>query len=130
MLLFHSIRNSIHPSIRLEVDYPSRHGDGKLPILDLKVWIEKRGRVGDGGQDRDVYVVLHEFYYKDFSSKSVINARSALPWSCKRTILTQEVLGIFLNCCRGLPWEAIVAHVNHMMLRLQYSGYDRKFREQ
>ena len=130
MLLFQSIGNSIHPSIRLELDYPSRHEDGKLLILDLKVWIEKRRPVGDGGQDRDAHVVLHEFYYKDVASKSVINARSALPWSCKRTILTQEVLRIFLNCSRGLPWEAIVAHVNHMMLRLQYSGYDRKFREQ
>ncbi|PFX24331.1 hypothetical protein AWC38_SpisGene11044 [Stylophora pistillata] len=45
MQLFQSIGNSIHPSIRLEVDYPSRHVDGKLPILDLKVWIEKRRRV-------------------------------------------------------------------------------------
>ena len=130
MLLFQSIANSIHTSIRLEVDYPSRHEDGKLPILDLKVWIEKRRHVRDGGQDRDVHVVLHEFYYNDVASKSVINARSALALSCKRTILTQEVLRIFLNCSRELPWEAIVAHVNHMMLRLQYSGYDRKFREE
>ena len=130
ILLFQSTGNSIHPFVRLEVDYPSRHEDGKLPILDLKVWIEKRTRVGDGGQGRDVQVVLHEFYYKDVASKSVINARSALPWGCKRTILTQEVLRILLNCSRELPWKAIVAHVNHMMLRLQYSGYDRKFREE
>ena len=81
-----SIENSIHPS----VDYPSRHEDGKLLILDFKIWIEKRRRVGDGGQYRDIQVVLHEFYYKDVASKSVINARLALPWSCKRTILTQK----------------------------------------
>ena len=78
--------------------------------------------------------MLHEFYYKDVASKSVINARSALPWSCKRTILTQEVLRILtvvtVNCSRKLTWEAIVAHVNHTMLRLQYSGYDWKFREE
>ena len=98
LLLFQSIGNSIHPSIRLEVDYPSRHEDGRLLIhvLDLKVWIEKRRCVGDGGQDHDVQVVLHEFYYKDVASKSVINARSALPWSCKRTILMQ-VLRTFLT---------------------------------
>ena len=130
MQLFQSIGNSIHPSIRLEVDYPSRHVDGKLPILDLKVWMERRRRVGDDGQDRDIQVVLHEFYYKDVASRSVINARSALPWSCKRTILTQEVLRILLNCSRELPWEVVVAHVNHMMLRLQYSGYDQKFRKE
>ena len=131
MLLFQSIRKSIHPSIRLEVDYPSRLEDGKLPLPDLQVWIEKRRRVGDGGQDRDVQVVFHEFYYRDVASNSVINARSvALPWSCKRTILTQEVLRILLNCSRGLPWEAIAAHVNQMMLRVQYSAYNRKFRKE
>ena len=27
-----------------------------------------------------------------------------------------------------LPWETTVGHVNHMMLPLQYSGYDQKFR--
>ncbi|PFX22394.1 hypothetical protein AWC38_SpisGene13073 [Stylophora pistillata] len=29
---------------------------------------------------------------------------------------------------KELPWETTVGHVNHMMLRLQYSGYDQKFR--
>ena len=132
LLLFQSIGNSIHPSIRLEVDYPSRHEDGRLLIhvLDLKVWIEKTRCVGDGGQDHDVQVMLHEFSYKDVASKSVINARSALPWSCKRTLRTQEVLRILLNCSRELFWEATVTHVSHMMLRLQYSGYDRTFREE
>ena len=38
MALVQKIGNSIHPSIELEVDYPSGHEDGKLPILDLKVW--------------------------------------------------------------------------------------------
>ena len=48
-----------------------------------------------------------KIYYKDVASKSMINARSALPWSCKRTILTQEVLRILLNCSRELPWETM-----------------------
>ncbi|KAJ7389597.1 hypothetical protein OS493_030283 [Desmophyllum pertusum] len=84
--LVQSIGNSIHPSIELEVDYPSEHGDGKLPILDLKVWVEKRRRETGSGQEHDVNVVLHEFYSKDIASTSVVNARSALPWSCKRMI--------------------------------------------
>ena len=79
-------------------------------------------------EENEVCVVLHEFYSKDVASKCVINARSALPWSCKRTVLTQEILRIFLNCSRELPWETVVSHVNHMMLRLQYSGYDQRFR--
>ena len=72
--------------------------------------------------------VLHEFYSKDVASKCVVNARSALQWRCKRTILTQEVLRILLNCSKELLLETIVSHVSHMMLRLQYSGCDQKFR--
>ena len=82
--------------------------------------------MGEGGSE--VNVVLHEFYSKDIASKCVINARSALSWSCKRTILAQEVLRILLNCSRELPWETTVGHVNHLLLRLQYSGYYQKFR--
>ena len=86
MNLVQKIGNSIHPSISLEVDYPSQHVDGKLPILDLKVWVELRQiqSVEEGGSQ--VNVVLHEFYSKDVASKCVINARSALSWSSKRTI--------------------------------------------
>ena len=66
ILLVQSIGNSIHSPIELEVDYPSRHGDGKLPILDLKVWVEKKNRVVDSALEREVNVVLHEFYYRCF----------------------------------------------------------------
>lgn len=90
--------------------------------------MEERRRPPDGEQERDIKVVLDEFYFKDVASKSVVNARSALPWSCKRTILIQEVLRILLTCSGDLPWKTVVGHVNHMMLRLQYSGYDQKFR--
>ncbi|KAJ7339368.1 hypothetical protein OS493_005762 [Desmophyllum pertusum] len=89
---------------------------------------EKRRRENGSGQEHDVNVVLHEFYSKDIASKSVVNAKSALSWSCKRTILTQEVLRILLNCSTELPWKTTVDHVNHMMLRLQYYGYGWKFR--
>ena len=128
MALVQKIGNSIHPSIELEVDYPSRHEDGKLPILDLKVWVEMKRGQDEREEEDGVSVVLHEFYSKDVASKWAINARSALPWNSKRTILTQEVLRILLNCSRELPWAAIISHVNNMMLRLQYSGYDQKFR--
>ena len=42
MALVQKIGNNIHSLIELEVDYPSQHEDGKLPILDLRVWIEGR----------------------------------------------------------------------------------------
>ena len=83
------VGNSIHTSIQLEVDCPSNYDDGKMPILDLKVWV-----CDIDGEKR----IVHEFYAKDVSSKSVINAESALSWQQKRTVLTQEMLRVLLNC--------------------------------
>ena len=73
-------------------------------------------------------MILHEFFSKDVSSKAVINARSAMAWTSKRTILTQEVLRVLLNCSRLLPWEVTTSHVSEMMHRIQYSGYNQRFR--
>ena len=61
-------------------------------------------------------------------SKTVINVRSALNQSTKRTVLTQELLRILPICSRLLPWERTVENVNEMVLRTHYSGYSRKFR--
>jgi len=41
MEMFKRKGDSIDNSIKLEIDYPSRHEDGKMPILDVKVWMEE-----------------------------------------------------------------------------------------
>ena len=33
-----SIANSINPAIQVTLDYPSNHIDGRMPVLDLKIW--------------------------------------------------------------------------------------------
>ena len=126
MTLIKQIGNDIHPSIQPEVDYPSKHQDGNLPILDLKVWIETKEKKTEKRYDK-ASVIMYEFHTKSVpASKAVINARSALNWNTKRTVLTQEVLRVLLNCSRLLPWERVVENVNEMVLRMQYSGYSRK----
>ena len=119
MAIVSQIGNDIHPSIQLEIDCPSNHEDGKVPILDLKVWIEYIG---------GVHRIVHEFYSKDVSSKAVVNSKSAFSWKQKRTVLTQEMLRVLLNCSSDVPWERVVVHANIMVLRMQYSGYSKKFR--
>ena len=73
-------------------------------------------------------MIMYEFHSKCMASKAVINARSALSWSTKRTVLTQEVLRVLMNCNKLSPWERVVENVNEMVLRMQYSGYSKKFR--
>ena len=39
MRIVQDVGNDIHPSIRLEIDYLSKHDDGKMSLLDLKIWV-------------------------------------------------------------------------------------------
>ena len=94
--------NTIHKSIVLETDCPSNHPDNKLPILDLKVWLEEANRKQK---------VMHEYYQKQVSSVATINARSTLPWKSKRTILTKDTLRILRDCHRDLPWPETADHL-------------------
>jgi len=48
--------------------------------------------------------------------------------SVKRTVLSQAVLRVLLNCSPLLPWTSIVGKLEEMVLRMQYSGYSKKFR--
>ena len=99
----------------------------KLPDLDLKVWIETKEKETEKRGEK-ASMTMYEFYSKSMASKAVINARSALNWSTKRTVLTQEVRRVLVNCSRMLPWERVVENINEMVLKMQYSGYSKKFR--
>ena len=59
---------------------------------------------------------MHEYYMKDVTSKTVLNASSAVPYSIKRTVLKQEALRILLNCSRELPLEWVVFFLNDFMV--------------
>ena len=115
------IGNSIHRSIQLEVDVPSSHDDKKIPILDLKVWVERT--VENGCSKRRI---MHEFYMKEVSSKFLIDANSSLTWSSKITIVTQQCLRVMLNCSPDITKEVRIGHLDAFMKRMQASGYIMK----
>ena len=119
MNLVKTIGNSIHPSIQLEIDYPSKNEDKKMPLLDIKVWVEEI----DGRR-----VIMHEYYSKEVSSRMMVHASSAMSMKTKRVIITQEILRVLLNCSKLLSWEITTKHINEMLKRVQYSGYSKKFR--
>ena len=110
------VGDQIHKSIQLEADYPSKHADNKVPILDIKVWVNNQR-------------ILHEYFSKTVSSKAVIDAQSAMPMKDKRTILTQDLLRVILRCSPELPWETKRKHIEEYSLRLQFSGYNEKIRK-
>ena len=119
MRVIQQVASHIHPSIRSTIDCPSRHADGKMPSLDVKMWIEEID------QQRKI---VYEHYEKVMTTKAVIHAKSALPMQTKRTVMTQEVLRILLHCSKHVQWERICSHINKFTKKLQFSGYSQPFR--
>ena len=119
------IGESIHQSIKLTKETPSEHEDKKLPVLDLKTWVEK---VEIEGEEK--HQILHQFYMKEVSSKAVIHRNAALSIKNKRTILTQECIRVIRNCHNLIGEQKRAEHLTYYMKRLQVAGYDKSFRAQ
>ena len=90
---------------------------GKLPVLDLKVWIKDN-------------IVCHSFYSKPMASPFAIMYKSALPAKQKRESLLQEGLRRLRNLDPQTPAIERETILSQFMAKLLWSGYDQKFRHQ
>ena len=104
------IANSIDKGIQVTLDLPEMNSDGRLPVLDLKIWI----------QDNQV---VHSFYKKKVSSPFTILKRSAIAYSVKRSTIFQETIRRISHISDGLPWSETVNHLNEYSNCLRISGY-------
>ena len=118
MNVIQQVANSINPMIRLTVETPCNSENEKLPVLDVMV------NVNDKEHDR----IDFEFFEKPTKNPRVVLADSALSFSQKRTILTQEGLRRLRNTKIELGAVVQKKHLNHFMLKLKKSGYGQKFR--
>ena len=89
-----------------------------MPVLDIKV------KVNCDEMNR----IDFEFYEKPTRNPIVILASSALSYSKKRTILTQECLRRLRNTKVELGPEVQNKYLNLFMLKVKNSGYTEKFR--
>ena len=64
-----------------------------------------------GGMSKQVSKIMYEFYSKNVASKAVINARPAMSRGMKRSVLTQEMLRVLLNCSPQLSWKRLAEKV-------------------
>ena len=110
------IANQVTAGIEIEADYPSKNFDGKMPILDTKVWMAE-------GE------IMFKHYEKPMSSKDVLHAKSAQSMTCKRSVHVQEVLRRMLNTSPKLDWQEHGAPcVTEYMTRMMWAEYDDSFR--
>ena len=118
MRVFGEIANSIDPSIEVDVDYPSKHEDKMMPILDMKMTINSENEV------------VHCFYRKPQSNKFTMMARSALPDRVKRSTMSNEALRRLLCCSSNLDDIKKVKVMEDFAKMMMRSGYSEKFRHE
>ena len=99
----------------MQEDVPSNHHSGRLPILDLEVWVHQ-GKI------------FHRFYKKSMSSRMVVQAKSAFSTQKKISILMEEGQRRLRNCSPELDWKEKVLFLNRFSSDLRRSGHTPSFR--
>ena len=119
------IANEIHSSIQVEVDFPSKNYNNRLAVLDTELWIEE---VEIGNETK--HQILHAHYQKPMANKYTILKTSAMSYSTKMNILSNEVVRIMRNTSKLCKKEEWQNKIQQFIYRLQYSGYNKGEREQ
>ena len=116
-----SIMSSIDPDIQLTWDAPGNNPDGRMPVLDLKLWMET--------DEFGVNKVRFTFYEKPMATQYVIKRESALPWQVKKMTLAGEVARRRLNM-DSQAWEEegsqVMDKFNFKMLTSGYNEHERR----
>ena len=117
--LMKSIADSITPMLELEEDICSNHNDGKIPILDLKVWPQV---------SENQVEIRHTFYKKPMANKLTLKAGTAYPKSQLRAIMVEEILRRLRNCSPSNGWEEKGKHLTDFANSMKCSGHQEEFR--
>ena len=112
------IVNSIHRSIRGTVDFPYKHENGCMPILDTEQWIDNV-QVGDVIKPQ----ILHSHYPKPMASKYVCLKDSAMLHQNKMNILINDLIRIMQNVSSQCKNDERWGKIQEYLLWLQHSGY-------
>ena len=107
------IANGIHESIKVTIDFPSKHANNRMPV---KCRNTTRCQILD----------LH--FIKPIASKHAINKNFALSQETKIYILVADLVRIMRNVSPPRSNTERTEHGQHFVSRLQFSGYPQKDR--
>ena len=113
-----NVANHIEPMIQFTYDIPMSYSDSKLPVLDVKIWLDNNGEA------------FYEFYEKITKNDYVILASSAIPRRQKISILTAEAVRRLRNTSRKLGSSVQNKHLNDFTVKLKDSGYSAQDRKE
>ena len=118
MIKLKQIADSILPGIITEMDMPKNYPDKKLPILDMKCFVE------DG-------FLMYEHYEKPMATKLIISSRSAHSSQTKKSVLINECVRRILNTSPRLSWDDyVVPHLDEYCRRMMAAGYNQSYRKE
>ena len=112
------VANHIEPMIQFTYDIPMSYQDSKLPVLDVKIWLDDKGEA------------CYEFFEKLTKNDKVILASSAIPRHQKISILTAEAVRRLRNTSRKLGSSVQNKHLNDFTVKLKDSGYSAQDRKE
>ena len=118
--MINDIANSIDSMITMTFDIPSKYNDSKVPMLDLKVWLNAN----------DNYKIYYSFYEKPTKCQLVMSKMSAMPIRKKIEFLSEEVFRRLHNTKREIDENEKVSILNKFMIQLKLSGYSEYDRYQ
>ena len=117
--VYKEVANSLEDDISMTFEAPSISESGKLPILDLHVWV-----------DSEKNIILWNFYEKPMCSDLVMMKTSAFSWSMKRTVLSGEVFRRLYNTHPSLVGGSLtddeIAKFCYKMMKSGYSEHERE----
>ena len=93
---------------------PSDFADGKLPTLDIKIWIEKMR-------------IWYMFYQKPMCNNIVIQEKSALSDIVKVSSLTEEIVRRLKHTREELPRSYRMETLEDISQKMKNSGHKENF---
>ena len=113
------LANTLEGDIIMTYDSPSQNLGGKMPVLDLKVWMDCE------------FKVKFQFYQKSMAAKLTVMRASALSWTSKKVILANELARRMFNTSPDLVEKGEAENdIDEFLYKLMRSGYSVKERRQ
>ena len=109
--------------LHFTIDLPDMHNNGKVPMLDLEVWVDHREV--EEGQEPRADVLTWNFYEKPSASARVLRATSAYSWRSKIVCMNMEVFRRHRNTSRQASLVHRLGIIQKFVCKLRLSGYCR-----
>ena len=107
------VGNRLVPGIKLTMDLPELHDNGKCPMLDLQVWVD---------QMEEHKRIRHSFFQKPTKSPLVFHANGAFGWKAKLTTMSEELRRRFLHMDGVHTQEERIEVVKDILVKMADSG--------